>query len=120
MKANRRPVDPDDSAEAGLQLPVAESLPVKIYLLMAILTLCVYIGFRLWDVIVNIHNKVRPTAQHAPRTVRVSSTTLTSHHDIPARRLLVLKRSLRCRFPVCEPGIALPCRPVPNNCTFKA
>lgn len=60
MKANRRPVDPDDSAEAGLQLPVAESLAVKIYLLLAILTLAGYAGFRLWDVIVNIHQIVRP------------------------------------------------------------
>lgn len=69
MKANRRPVDPDDSAEAGLQLPVAESLPVKIYLLIAILTLLAYAGLRMWDVIVNIHQKVRAwAAGRLPRT----------------------------------------------------
>lgn len=63
MKANRRPVDPDDSAEAGLQLPVAESLAVKIYLLCAMLTLSGYIGLRLWDIIINIHEKVLPASR---------------------------------------------------------
>lgn len=56
-------MDPDDSAEAGLQLPVAESLPVKIYLLCAILTLSGYIGLRLWDIIINIHEKVLPSSR---------------------------------------------------------
>jgi hypothetical protein len=59
MKANRRPFDPDDSQEAGLHLPTVESIVVKLFTLVAMLTMAAYVVLRLYDVIVNIHRKER-------------------------------------------------------------
>ena len=59
MQGPRRPYDPDDSDEAGLQLPTAQSIFVKMASLLALLTLVGYVGLRLWDVSVTFD--VRPS-----------------------------------------------------------
>lgn len=59
MKANRRPFDPDDSQEAGLNMPTMESIVVKLFTLVAMLTMAGYVVLRLYDVIVNVHSKER-------------------------------------------------------------
>jgi hypothetical protein len=50
MAGPRRPFDPDDSNEAGLKLPVAESAWVKVAALASMLTLAVYIVLRVYDI----------------------------------------------------------------------
>ena len=63
MKANRRPFDPDDSQEAGLHMPTAESIVVKLFTLVAMLTMAGYVVLRLYDVIENVHTRERDSAK---------------------------------------------------------
>lgn len=60
----RRPIDPDDSNEAGLQMPTLENGLAKLLALAVLLSLLAYIGIRLAD-IVDVHKVDR----HGWRTV---------------------------------------------------
>lgn len=49
MAGPRRPTDPDDSNEAGLRVPAAESFWIKLAALAMCLTTLAYCGLRIWD-----------------------------------------------------------------------
>jgi hypothetical protein len=49
MAGPRRPIDPNDSNEAGLHVPVHHSTWIKILALLSLLALLGYVGIRLWD-----------------------------------------------------------------------
>jgi hypothetical protein len=63
MKANRRPFDPDDTAEAGLNMPTAENIVVKLFALLGVLFMTAYVVVRMHDIIVNIHMKEQDGAR---------------------------------------------------------
>ena len=63
LQGPRRPFDPDDSNEAGLRLPLHEDVAVKLWALVAMLTLAAYIVLRIYDLSTTF--QVRPPCTHA-------------------------------------------------------